>query len=122
MRRPPRSTRTDTLFPYTTLFRSPSTHEPVTTPLLVEWMMRIRNPLVWSSVMLRGDAARRLDPFTRPEILYAEDFALYHRMARLGRIARIDEELLLYRVHQGGAAPRGHDRWEQRREGRGGES
>src|SRR3546814_18237212 len=25
MRRPPRSTRTDTLFPYTTLFRSPST-------------------------------------------------------------------------------------------------
>src|SRR3546814_13576186 len=26
MRRPPRSTRTDTLFPYTTLFRSPAAH------------------------------------------------------------------------------------------------
>src|SRR3546814_18533333 len=26
IRRPPRSTRTDTLFPYTTLFRSPSIH------------------------------------------------------------------------------------------------
>src|SRR3546814_6667471 len=26
IRRPPRSTRTDTLFPYTTLFRSPSGH------------------------------------------------------------------------------------------------
>src|SRR3546814_14941146 len=26
IRRPPRSTRTDTLFPYTTLFRSPSPH------------------------------------------------------------------------------------------------
>src|SRR3546814_4070620 len=26
IRRPPRSTRTDTLFPYTTLFRSPVTH------------------------------------------------------------------------------------------------
>src|SRR3546814_3884231 len=26
IRRPPRSTRTDTLFPYTTLFRSPRTH------------------------------------------------------------------------------------------------
>src|SRR3546814_10567564 len=26
IRRPPRSTRTDTLFPYTTLFRSPSAH------------------------------------------------------------------------------------------------
>src|SRR3546814_13471282 len=27
MRRPPRSTRTDTLFPYTTLFRSLATHD-----------------------------------------------------------------------------------------------
>src|SRR3546814_15122540 len=32
IRRPPRSTRTDTLFPYTTLFRSPSP-EPSTNPL-----------------------------------------------------------------------------------------
>src|SRR3546814_11064002 len=28
IRRPPRSTRTDTLFPYTTLFRSPAPHKP----------------------------------------------------------------------------------------------
>src|SRR3546814_3495998 len=27
IRRPPRSTRTDTLFPYTTLFRSPRAHD-----------------------------------------------------------------------------------------------
>src|SRR3546814_10168098 len=35
IRRPPRSTRTDTLFPYTTLFRSPSasTRSPVWTAL-----------------------------------------------------------------------------------------
>src|SRR3546814_10470525 len=31
-RRPPRSTRTDTLFPYTTLFRSPPAVTPTTTP------------------------------------------------------------------------------------------
>src|SRR3546814_14022544 len=31
IRRPPRSTRTDTLFPYTTLFRSPDTHLSVST-------------------------------------------------------------------------------------------
>src|SRR3546814_11598410 len=30
--RPPRSTRTDTLFPYTTLFRSVSVHERATVP------------------------------------------------------------------------------------------
>src|SRR3546814_12775217 len=29
IRRPPRSTRTDTLFPYTTLFRSPQRLQPV---------------------------------------------------------------------------------------------
>src|SRR3546814_2888268 len=29
LRRPPRSTRTDTLFPYTTLFRSKRTHQTV---------------------------------------------------------------------------------------------
>src|SRR3546814_6886388 len=28
IRRPPRTTRTDTLFPYTTLFRSPVEHKP----------------------------------------------------------------------------------------------
>src|SRR3546814_10824139 len=33
IRRPPRSTRTDTLFPYTTLFRSPQHHFPET------WLM-----------------------------------------------------------------------------------
>jgi glycosyltransferase involved in cell wall biosynthesis len=88
---------------------APSTHEPVTTPMLVEWLLHIRNPLVWSSVMLRADTARRLDPFTRPEILGAEDFDLYHRMARFGRIARIDDELLLYRMHEAGMSQRYHD-------------
>src|SRR3546814_20768479 len=29
IRRPPRSTRTDTLFPYTTLFRSPRSRQPI---------------------------------------------------------------------------------------------
>src|SRR3546814_4637940 len=37
IRRPPRSTRTDTLFPYTTLFRSPSSVEN-----LPEYKTRIR--------------------------------------------------------------------------------
>src|SRR3546814_5754935 len=32
IRRPPRSTRTDTLFPYTTLFRSPSRFASASTP------------------------------------------------------------------------------------------
>ncbi|MGL4314564.1 MAG: glycosyltransferase family 2 protein [Sphingomonas sp.] len=78
----------------------------ITTPALIEWMLQIGNPLVWSSVMMRADAARALSPFTRPERVYAEDFDLYHRLMPLGRIARIDEPLLLYRHHGGGISKR----------------
>ena len=85
---------------------SASGHSAATTPTLIEWLLRIENPIVWSSVMLRADAARTLDPFTRPEILYAEDFDLYHRIGKLGRIARLDAELLTYRRHAGGASQR----------------
>lgn len=84
----------------------PSPHVAHSTPALLRWLLRIENPIVWSSVMLRTDAARRLEPFTRPNILYAEDFDLYHRMALLGDIARIDTPLLAYRRHAGGASQR----------------
>ena len=82
-----------------------SIKSPVTTPLLVEWLLRIENPLVWSTVMVRRNAVPDGD-FTRPDFLYAEDFDLYHRMARIGGIARIDDPLLLYRKHSGGASKR----------------
>ncbi len=78
---------------------------PVTTPRLIEWLLHIENPLVWSTVMVRRDAIPVGD-FTRPDYLYAEDFDLYHRMARVGGVARIDEPLLLYRQHGGGASKR----------------
>lgn len=82
----------------------PSALAALSTPAVIEWLLRIENPLVWSSVMLRADAARLLDPFMRPELVYAEDFDLYHRLAPLGRIARLDDVLLTYRRHGGGAS------------------
>lgn len=85
---------------------SPMHYAPNTTPDLIAWLSWIENPLVWSTVMLRADAAHALDPFTRPDIVYAEDFDLYHRIQPLGRIARIDEPLLLYRQHAGGVSKR----------------
>lgn len=78
----------------------------VTTPALIDWLLLIENPLVWSSMMVRGEVVRRLDVFTRPELLFAEDFDLYHRLRPLGRIMRLDEELVLYRRHAGGASQR----------------
>ncbi|WP_353203860.1 glycosyltransferase [Sphingomonas sp.] len=82
----------------------PSSLAPLSTPPVIEWLLRIENPLVWSSVMLRADAARRLDPFQRPEMVYAEDFDLYHRISAYGGIARLDDELMTYRRHGGGAS------------------
>jgi hypothetical protein len=86
--------------------RRPVAHPQVTSPALVGWMLGLGNPLVWSSVMLRAEAARALDPFTRPDLLYAEDFDLYHRMAPFGAVARIDAPLVTYRSHAGGASQR----------------
>jgi glycosyltransferase involved in cell wall biosynthesis len=84
----------------------PMDYAPHTTPDLIAWLSWIENPLAWSTVMVRADVARRLDPFTRPEILYAEDFDLYHRIVAFGRIARLDEPLLIYRQHEGGVSKR----------------
>ena len=84
----------------------PSSYPPVTTPGLLAWLLRIENPLAWSSVMVRGTVARALAPFTRPELLYAEDFDLYGRVLRFGDVARLDLPLILYRQHEGGASKR----------------
>lgn len=86
---------------------------PTTSPALVEWLLHLQNPLVWSSVMFRADPARGWREMTRPSLLYAEDFDLYHRLARVGRIARIDAELLTYRSHPGGASQQFTERMEQ---------
>lgn len=74
------------------------------TPALIDWLMLVQNPIAWSSVMFRADAARRLEPFERPEMRYVEDFDLYQRLRPHGRIAQIDEVLMLYRCHAGGAS------------------
>lgn len=74
------------------------------TPGLIDWLMLVQNPIVWSSVMFRAEAARRLEPFERPEMRYVEDFDFYMRLRRHGLIAQIDEELMRYRCHAGGAS------------------
>jgi len=84
-----------------------------TSPALIDWRLQLGNPLVWSSVMFRADAARRLDVFERVDRLYAEDFDLYHRLARFGALARIDTPLATYRIHPGGASQRYTARMEQ---------
>src|SRR3546814_9488929 len=58
IRRPPRSTRTDTLFPYTTLFRSKAAHFTVDA---VETKPLTRNPPPpFTTSTLQQEAARKL--------------------------------------------------------------
>lgn len=77
----------------------PANYPAHTTPALIRWLLGIGNPLAWSTVMVRAEAAKRLTPFTDPDRRYAEDFDLYHRLRSFGDIARVDEELVLYRLH-----------------------
>src|SRR3546814_7882079 len=52
IRRPPRSTRTDTLFPYTTLFRSLLAHLPI--PRLIPRLKLWSRLLFFPSLLLRA--------------------------------------------------------------------
>ena len=73
-------------------------------PDSIDWAMLLVNPLAWSTVLMRGQAARALDPFERDAYRFAEDFDLYHRIRAHGRLGRIAEPLVRYRLHPGGAS------------------
>src|SRR3546814_13909145 len=85
IRRPPRSTRTDTLFPYTTLFRS---------PLIV-----LGGALTAFPLLLFAIAARRMDystlgfvQFLSPSIVFILGLTVFHeplRPAQLGSFVLI---------------------------------
>src|SRR3546814_4713937 len=64
IRRPPRSTRTDTLFPYTTLFRSPTIVE-----LASEEKIKKRIILSQSKILSSAQLGRKID--TLPEEMNA---------------------------------------------------
>lgn len=71
-----------------------------TTPAFLRWLMSVRNPVISSSVMLRASLARQQPSFMDPDYECAEDFHLYHQMLRSGDIARLDQSLTIYRLHQ----------------------
>ncbi len=91
---------------------APWPNERPLSPAMIDWLLLTQNPLVWSTTMFRADAGRQLTPFTRPELRYAEDFDLYHRIRAFGSIARLDAPLLEYRHHSGGASQKYRDMME----------
>lgn len=79
-------------------------------PLAMRWLLLVDNPLTWSSIMVRADAVRRLGQFVRPEYELADDFDLYHRLLRVGDIARLSAPLVIYRWHGSNTARSGRER------------
>src|SRR3546814_3850051 len=84
IRRPPRSTRTDTLFPYTTLFRS---------PLIV-----LGGALTAFPLLLFAIAARRMDystlgfvQFLSPSIVFILGLTVFHEPLRPAQLGRSEE-------------------------------
>src|SRR3546814_9947099 len=76
IRRPPRSTRTDTLFPYTTLFRSlriSADPRSVTSAGVLSRQARIQNDDTdYASALLDGTARFETGPFAHTVLLGAE--------------------------------------------------
>src|SRR3546814_10332326 len=71
IRRPPRSTRTDTLFPYTTLFRS---YTPKRRPLSGDEVAEILgvHPNTMNQYRFRGEGPRYFSPPGTRRVWYAE--------------------------------------------------
>src|SRR3546814_1667270 len=62
IRRPPRSTRTDTLFPYTPLFRSPGWRQGAGPHHSGGFSLPPLSPRSWASVSARADGERSHQP------------------------------------------------------------
>src|SRR4029077_6441580 len=78
------------------LFRSEHklTHEEIEAQLLtgVGWA------IVHPTAMMRREAVRRVGGY-RPEFQWVEDLDLFLRLAEIGKLANLPDELLLYRQH-----------------------
>ena len=88
-------------------------HPAAGDPLALRWLLLTDNPLTWSSVMFRTDAVRRLGTFLRPEFELADDFDFYHRLLRIGDIARLNDVLTTYRFHAASASSHNATRLDQ---------
>src|SRR3546814_13727189 len=89
IRRPPRSTRTDTLFPYTTLFRSVGVREAIRKPRLRCLVLRPRRQFGVIAAVDEHTRQRRRVDFDRPARRPARDEQVgHHRLHRLAAEAQ----------------------------------
>src|SRR3546814_20687415 len=85
IRRPPRSTRTDTLFPYTTLFRSYYA-------VPIEWLASLEKQPVETKLPITGQAFWEADDAAKPFFMQVAVPELRENWARLAEVALRSEE------------------------------
>lgn len=74
------------------------THDHPTRHELLVFDLLFNNPFVHSSVMMRRDAVLSIGGYTTdPSRQPPEDYELWSRMARLGKVANLADRLLVYR-------------------------
>lgn len=78
--------------------QSERTHDHPTRHPVLAFDLLFNNPFVHSSVMMRRDAVMEIGGYTTdPARQPPEDYELWSRMARTGRVANLPERLLVYR-------------------------
>ena len=75
-----------------------SWHIPAS-PQRMQQRLYLMPPLFHPTVMFRRQPARKCGDY--PDVKHVEDYALWMRLARVGKLANIPETLLQYRVHSG---------------------
>lgn len=58
-----------------------------------------RHNITYSATCFRLSRLQEHGVGFRPEFHYAEDFEIYHRLAKIGKLAMLEEPLVAYRVH-----------------------
>lgn len=96
------ATSTAPLVPGSAIMAAPKQTEPG----VLSWWVMSGGDIPWSSVMLRRDAVGARGPLLNERHGPAASFDLWHRLVRMGEIARIDEALT-----QCAAAPEHGDAW-----------
>lgn len=84
-------------------------YDPITEPHLLHWSLFTACCLIHSSICVRVEVLRRHGLYYRQQYHFAEDFDLYHRLAKLGDIACLPDRLTIYREHGGNASTRHRD-------------
>ncbi len=73
-------------------------------PHILHWRLFTRCNIVHSSVCMKAEVIKSHQLFYDQTYHYAEDYALFHKLAEFGEIAILDEELVVYREHDTNAS------------------